>query len=391
MKNCVVQYNHESLISILLLLYVLPLLFSFFLHGKLIYFIRFKRNQYYMTDNQHSTIRMGRYATSDTQLVTNKKMPIRSEKLVGVHRYAAHQNLRHGKDLRRTVPTFKMGMAGNLTGTIITTSITGVMATPKVPLDLRNSSNGSSTSRSSAGAGAASFNSPMTLYKVNSQANANANRTVVLLVLLLSFYVLCWAPYNLYTWKHAYEVADRYQKNATSNVNQTSLFLLNQTASSTFSSNNHSDLRRIIFVNYTLYLLSMISMCFSFIFYFTLNKQARRELRRMAGCIFPCCIFDHRLEDKSRFQKADARRMKLLHGSTPAKTNQYVFSPFSYRNSKVKAIKFNNYPRLAKENPLANADTQRYVNYNKSGQQVPATGNHKRNRFTYGCHIECYR
>ena len=31
----------------------------------------------------------------------------------------------------------------------------------------------------------------------------------------------------------------------------------------------------------------MISMCFSFIFYFSLNKQARRELSRLFGCICP--------------------------------------------------------------------------------------------------------
>ena len=61
---------------------------------------------------------------------------------------------------------------------------------------------------------------------------------------------------------------------------------VNETKSS-LTDNLHADLRRIIFINYSLYLLSMVSMCFSFIFYFSLNKQARREFTWFIGCVCP--------------------------------------------------------------------------------------------------------
>ena len=93
-------------------------------------------------------------------------------------------------------------------GSTTTTTMAHNRQSPPLHRNTNNSSNSSQSSRSSTGTSSTSITSPIVLYKINSQANANANRTVLLLVLLLSFYVFCWAPYNIYTWSHVYQLTE---------------------------------------------------------------------------------------------------------------------------------------------------------------------------------------
>lgn len=269
-KICLVQYGHGVLIGLLILFYLLPLLFSFLLHGKLIYFIRSRQSLYYLTPTTYVGPRKG---FENIELQSNKRRDRKnsSPELV----FLAEPKRFLCRPMMMT------------TTEILPSTTTTIMPTIRSARINRHSSlNSSRSSRSSNGTNPSSTStSRIILYKINSQANANANRTVLLLVLLLSFYVFCWAPYNIYTWRYAYLLTRSSLK-----MDNRSLTLLNESHRTfpLFSSNNfQSDLRRIIYVNYSLYLLSMISMCFSFIFYFSLNKQARYELSRFIGCICP--------------------------------------------------------------------------------------------------------
>jgi len=232
---------------------------------------------------------------------------------------------------------------------------TTIGAVQSVPLNPNNSSNSSQSSRSSTGTSSTSITSPIVLYKINSQANANANRTVLLLVLLLSFYVFCWAPYNIYSWLHAYQLT---QSSYPSKTNLTSLYDLNQT----LTNNVNADLRRIIYINYSLYLLSMISMCFSFIFYFSLNKQARHEFSRFIGCICPWII--HIRNEKQQRQKYPKESRQLQYRTRFQ--NQHV-----YNNDRIKQS----------PSSLLN-DRYKHINY-------PKNVTSKRTVLNYGCQIQC--
>ena len=245
-RICIVQYNHGLLIGLLLAFYILPLLVAFFLHGKLIYFIRRRHHPMYLTKTAYLSNRLQVTFPHQRVVMVNPEL-------------LAHQR-----------------------GSSSTTT-TSMMALPRTLLSkahLSPSSNSSQSSRSSSTAHPPP--SSIILYKINSQANANANRTVLLLVLLLSFYVFCWAPYNIYTWHHAYRLTPGALPSMP-RLNHSSLL------STPLSPGNNlqADLRRLIFLNYSLYLLSMVSMCFSFLFYFSLNKQAREEFSRLLGCLCP--------------------------------------------------------------------------------------------------------
>lgn len=373
MKICIVQYTHGFLISFLIFFYILPLVFAFFLHAKLIYFIRSKHQQHYFEMAAPHSVSMKRYTLGETQLMMNKQRTIQRENLL-------RKNIGSASNVRRSLVMSNSSTKGNTGGTIMTVS------TAAAAIGGQKCANISLASRSSTGTNSTSATSATAFYKINSQANANANRTVLLLVLLLSFYVLCWAPYNIYTWRHAYQLTstttDQTNFNRTSNLLLSTTVMMNQTSLSTSNQIHqyHSDLRRIILINYSLYLLSMISMCFSFIFYFALNKQAREEFRRLTRCICPC--FSSRKETKRReiFQKPAPERLRIIDEKQRRRpTNP---TAFSINQQRLKPAQFVNHPANVPPNPLL-IDSNKYVK--------KTTRSSKRKVFRYGCHVECCR
>jgi hypothetical protein len=340
-KTCTVQYTHGILISLLISFYLLPLLFSFFLHGKLIYFIRTRHNQHYLSTTAY-ILPMKRNNLTEFQAKRrlNQENPNLQDRLLVKPKHSSH---------RRFIMTN--------TETLGSTTTT-MAALQSAPINPNNSSNSSQSSRSSTGTSSTSVTSPIVLYKINSQANANANRTVLLLVLLLSFYVFCWAPYNVYTWYHAYILT---QSSDSPTNNFTLFYSLNQTLTTVLPNNIHADLRRIIYINYSLYLLSMISMCFSFIFYFSLNRQARQEFSRFIGCICPWMIH---MQNKKQRQKYPKQSRQLQY--RPRAPIQYP-----YKND-----------RIVKSRPPLINDLYKNVN-------SPQDGTPKRTVLNYGCQIQC--
>ncbi|CAF3726032.1 unnamed protein product [Rotaria sordida] len=335
-KICMVQYTHGILITILVSFYILPLVFSFFLHGKLIYFIRTRHNQYYLTK---------------TAYLLPMKYNYKNEKRLKQH--SNNDNIKYHHDLNLPpTSSFNRRFITINTDTIspLTTTTGTIAAAQLARLNQNNSSNSSQSSRSSSATAACSttITPPIVLYKINSQANANANRTVLLLVLLLSFYVFCWAPYSIYTWHHAYKLTQSSTLNSKIN-NQTSITLFN--INQTITNNLNADLRRIIFINYALYLLSMISMCFSFIFYFLLNKQARREFSRFIRCICPWIIHIPNKQQRQQFLRQEQNRSKQLQyrkrnqNNYPNKTERMKISQPSLINNRYNHIKHVNSPR----------------------------------------------
>ncbi|CAF0756717.1 unnamed protein product [Adineta ricciae] len=243
------------------------------------------------------------------------------------------------KSMKKAV-MFNTDTVGNTAGTYMTTTTAGQ------PMGPNHSSNSSTTSRSSNETTYTSMTSPIILYKINLQANANARRTVLLLILLLSFYVLCWAPYNIFAWHHIYKTAG--------NSNETEPFLhrslaidFNVTDLSMMES-TRSSLQRFIYIHHSLYLLSMMSMCFSFIFYFSLNKQARHEFSYFIDCLCPRCT--RRLSDEQKRQKTQilGENIRRLHYDVRyqhyfAQNNPNLFVQPN-GNQRVKTMRFNTHP-----------------------------------------------
>ena len=268
---------------------------------------------------------------------------------------------------------FNTDTIGNTAGTVMTTTTGGQQG------GTNNSSNSSASSRSSTGTNCISISSPIILYKVNSQANANAKRTVLLLVLLLSFYVLCWAPYNIYTWRHAYQLT-------ANNPNRTLILDGNQTLTS-YIDNLHADLRRIIFINYSLYLLSMISMCFSFIFYFSLNKQARHEFSQTIGCMCPWSIGRQNNNYRKKSPNDEYGRTRRLQYHTRYQ-HPYAQNNNNNNNQRVKTTKFNTHPMIVPPTPLLidRQNNNKFMNYSQPRLDTALS---KRTVLTYGCHVQC--
>jgi hypothetical protein len=341
-KICLVQYTHGILIGVLTAFYLLPILFSFFLHAKLIYFIHRRHDQHYLTSTAY-ILPMKRNNTLEFQSKrqTNKKHSPPHDGLLLQPKGSSRRRLIKGN--------------AEINGPVTTTT---TIAKQSVPPNPNNSSNSSQSSRSSTGTGSTPTTSSIVLYKINSQANANANRTVLLLVLLLSFYVFCWAPYNIYTWLHAYFLTQSSSSNRTMNTNQTSLNETNLKLLMSATINLQADLRRIIYVNYSLYLLSMISMCFSFIFYFSLNKQARHEFSQFIGCI---CPSTNPIRNEQSRQKHHPQ-----YQYRPRYPNQYP-----YKNDRIKT-----HPPSVLDDRLKN------VNHLENE-------NSKRRVLNYGCQIQC--
>ncbi|CAF3224490.1 unnamed protein product [Rotaria sp. Silwood2] len=354
-KICIVQYTHGILIALLISFYLLPLVFSFFLHGKLIYFIRTRHNQYYLTKTAY-LLPMKRNNTIETRLKQRSN----------------EDNINYNPDfLLRPTNSYNRRLVTINTETMgpITTTTTAIAAAQLARLNqnINNSSNSSQSSRSSAATGSTTITPPIVLYKINSQANANANRTVLLLVLLLSFYVFCWAPYSIYTWHHAYKLTQSSTLNSKEN-NLTLSFDFNQTISTLLTNNLNSDLRRIIFINYSLYLLSMISMCFSFIFYFLLNKQARREFAHFMRCFCPWIIHIPNKEQRQQFLRQEQTRSRQL------KYRKRIQNQYPYKTERIKISQ-----------PSLINDRYNHIKRVNSPQNVTP----KRTVLNYGCQIQC--
>ena len=382
MKICTVQYNHGILITLLIFFYALPLLVSFFLHAKLIYFIRSKHQQNYLATNAELSKRT---PTSESQTMMLKKRPALEEKIVGNVQPACQTRIVTEKHSKRHPLTSNTGTVPNTAGTVMTISTS---ATARQQVIRLNSSNSSASVRSYTGTVATTLPSPIILYKINSQANANANRTVLLLVSLLSFYVLCWAPYNLYTWHHAYQLTaklhEKFQANRTNfdDLNQTQTPYLN------------SDLRRIILINYSLYLLSMISMCFSFIFYFSLNKQARHHLARLVGRSCPWCVGSRNELRRENFPTPQHGRGKGLQYKAkhrvPAAKNKPTVSPPANPDQRMKTTKFDAQPMVVAANPL-DVDVKKPRKRSDSAQSRLCVHTSKQTAFGYDFRIQCWR
>ena len=391
MKICIVQYTHGFLISFLIFFYILPLVFAFFLHAKLIFFIRSKHQQHYFEMARPNSMSMKRYTLTETQVMMNKQRLVQRENALQQDPSLLRKHVGSASNVRRSLAMSNTGTKGNNTpGTIMTVSTTAVAGQPS-PIAGQKCGHVSLASRSSTGTMATSATASTAFYKINSQANANANRTVLLLVLLLSFYVLCWAPYNIYTWRHAYQLTSSTVNQPTSNRSSAALMTFNQTttiSTALLVHQYHSDLRRIILVNYSLYLLSMISMCFSFIFYFSLNKQAREEFRRLTRCICPC--FTPTAKDKRRevLQKPAPERFRIIEEQQRRRPTN--LSPISINQQRLKTAKGNHHAGTIPPSPLL-IDTHKYVKYANSASTRPPNGSGKRKGFRYGCHIECCR
>jgi len=374
MKICIVQYTHKILICFLIFFYVLPLLFSFFLHARLIYFIRSKHHQHSLTASSY-VLPMKRTNTLDSQIIVQKQRQISNQTNLSHNQQLLQPKTRNTKNGR--IVMFNTDTNRKTVGTILTTA-TAVGQ----QIGTNNSSNSSGSSRSSNGTSSASTTSPIILYKINSQANANAKRTVLLLVLLLSFYVLCWAPYNIYTWSHVYQL--------TTNHENESLFnrvLFNQTIIS-LKDNLHADLRRIIFINYFLYLLSMVSMCFSFIFYFSLNKQARQELTSIIGCICPWFINLQNGKQKKNYERPSGLKYHSRYKHNYPNNNNYILPPTQNNNHRLKTTKFKTHSTFVPPTSLLSNRQNNKKRINSLQTRID-NASPKRTVLTYGCHVQC--
>ena len=332
-----VQYAHGILISLLISFYILPLLFSFFLHAKLIYFIRTRHDHHYLTPTAYVlSVKRNNVTEFHSKKRSNKEQNYHQDQLL----------LQPKRSLQRRFIMFNTETIGSTT----TTTMAHNGQSPPLHTNMNNSSNSSQSSRSSTATSSASITSPLVLYKINSQANANANRAVLLLVLLLSFYVFCWAPHNVYTWHRAYKLTQSPLSNHTTN-------------NSSDTNNVNDELRRFIFINYSLYLLSTISMCFSFIFYFALNKQARNELSRFMGCICPGFIHIRTKQKKGKKERTGRIHYRTRYQNpSPYKQDRNHASPPSLRNN-------------------------RYTY--KERMNSPQENTSKRTVLNYGCQIQC--
>lgn len=288
MKVCTVQYTHGILITILIFFYILPLLLSIVLHANLIYFIHAKHNRRYLetatitTKKSTDTFPMEHHNTLRTRMIIKKEGYELNENILNNNNNQLFQlkpinvskrNEQCGRfnadRIYNQTSATKLSNLNDLHGEINATSNPIMLNRLCTPTDYKTKI------------------SSTILCVNNTRANANARRTVFLLVLLFSFYVLCWAPYSIYTWRHAYQIASKTQNQKLPNRTLPSNF--NQTIVS-LAYNLHADLRRFILINYSLYLLSMISMCFSFIFYFSLHRQARREFSQIFSRICSCSL-----------------------------------------------------------------------------------------------------
>jgi len=125
----------------------------------------------------------------------------------------------------------------------------------------------------------------------------------------------------------------------------------------------------------------MISMCFSFIFYFSLNKQARRELTSIFGCICPWSI-DIRNRTNNSKQKYEKPKALKYH------TRYQYHYPHNNDNQRVKTTKFKTHTTFIPPTPLL-INQQKTKNHINSFQPKIDNAVSKRTKLKYGCHVEC--
>ncbi|CAF1129626.1 unnamed protein product [Didymodactylos carnosus] len=347
MMTCVVQYTqYKFIIIILVSFYILPIILSFILHTKLIYYIRSRHKQQYITTYllpPTNSIRHN-YQTMDLKVNYDPSMPNRTT-------------------LLKINPRHRHRMHNTTTETRPTKGTTNTTNSPTSPTAQSSASSGSSTTTNTNSS--IHVSRPIVIYKLNSQACANARKTVILLVTLLTFYVCCWAPSNIYTWIHTYQLIETEKKttfsikNLTNNhdistSNYTSL-INNLPKSTSF----HSNLKRMILINYSLYFLSVISMWFSFIFYFTLNKQARLELKRLLSFTIYCG--SRRKQPKHRYQQ-----------------QQYL--PVIKYNYTINHYNYSSHRQSKKKQKLVNINSKDYKNTVMCNRHITVK---------YGCNVKC--
>jgi hypothetical protein len=286
-------------------------------------------------------LQMKRTNPRNSQIMIQKQKRIPNQTIPNQNQQLLQPKILQNKT--RRIVMFNTETIRNKPATVSTT--TAIEAARQAGIN--HSSNSSGSSHSSNGT---IHTSPIILYKINSRANANAKRTILLLVLLLSFYVLCWAPYNIYTWNHAYQLTKINQNE--SFINPTLFNDFNQTIS-WLTDNLHADLRRVIFINYSLYLLSMISMCFSFIFYFSLNKQARHEFLSIIGCICP------RFKRRKNMSKQNDQKPRGLQYNTRYQHH------YPKNDQRPKTMKFKTHSTFVSQAPLLlnRQNNNKHINY----------------------------
>jgi hypothetical protein len=111
-------------------------------------------------------------------------------------------------------------------------------------------------------------------------------------------------------------------------------------------------------------------MCFSFIFYFSLNKQARQEFSRFTGCVCPQINY-------SKNQKQRQRQNYPQKEQNKSRQLQYRIryqNQYPYINERIKVSP----PLLLNE---------RYNHIKRTND--PPNDTSKRTVLNYGCQIRC--
>jgi hypothetical protein len=122
-------------------------------------------------------------------------------------------------------------------------------------------------------------------------------------------------------------------------------------------------------------------MCFSFIFYFSLNKQARHEFSQTIGCMCPWSIGRRNKTYRNKSPNDEYGRTRRLQYHT---RHQYPYPQNNNNNNqRIKTTKFNTHQMIVPPTPLL-IDRQ-----NNKKLMKPDTALSKRTVLTYGCHVQC--
>ena len=127
----------------------------------------------------------------------------------------------------------------------------------------------------------------------------------------------------------------------------------------------------------------MISMCFSFIFYFSLNKQARRELMLIIDCLCPWVI-----HIRSGNQRRSHSRDKPPNPRGLIYHTRYQRNPpmNNLNNQRIKTTKFKTHSVYVPPTAGVNSPNKNHFSPNIS---IDENELQKRTILNYGCHIQC--
>ncbi|CAF2920430.1 unnamed protein product [Rotaria sp. Silwood2] len=109
-------------------------------------------------------------------------------------------------------------------------------------------------------------------------------------------------------------------------------------------------------------------MCFSFIFYFLLNKQARREFAHFMRCFCPWIIHIPNKEQRQQFLRQEQTRSRQL------KYRKRIQNQYPYKTERIKISQ-----------PSLINDRYNHIKRVNSPQNVTP----KRTVLNYGCQIQC--